>query len=42
MLTILEPDAEICQLVAKLKKAGTATEGGTDTKVFIEIKKNLY
>lgn len=41
MLTILEPDAEVCKLVAKLATVGTATAGDTDTKVLVEIKQNL-
>ncbi|MGB8686525.1 MAG: hypothetical protein WCD53_04205 [Microcoleus sp.] len=38
ILTILEPDAKICQLTARLATAGSATEGETDTAVIKEIK----
>ncbi|MFB2839564.1 hypothetical protein [Floridanema evergladense] len=38
ILTILEPDAKLCQLVARLASAGTATAGDTDTTVLKEVK----
>ena len=41
ILTILEPDAKICQLTARLAQAGSATEGETDFAVIKEIKNSL-
>ena len=41
ILTILEPDSQICQLTARLANAGTASDDDTDTEVIKEIKKSL-
>jgi hypothetical protein len=41
ILTILEPDSKICQLTARLAKAGTTTGEETDTAVIKEIKASL-
>ncbi len=38
ILTILEPDSEVCKAAARLAQAGTATEGETDTKVLLDLK----
>jgi hypothetical protein len=41
VLTILEPDAKICKITAKLATAGTATEGLTDMDVIKEIMASM-
>lgn len=41
ILTVLEPDAEVCKFTAKLAEAGTATAESTDFSVIKEIKNNV-